>query len=237
MNQKCLKSETHLKFPNRKRQELRGVRPPPRSLPDSVSCSLLTTHRPLPRRLVRAHAERHRHVERVLEASARQPHNRVAAREQLWREAVPAGELEETAQGTLRGRGGQVRRQPRAARCPAAARTRPAAAGRRSRARTVRRRLSQPRRPARPPRGARRLHSRRGGACPSSRLCGRQPIDSRDMAEMAAPLPRDSRVRAHRGASHLRVVGRRCVSAQHQPRDAKALGGPEDRAWDKAELP
>ena len=155
-------------------------------------------------------------MERALGASARQPHNRVATREQLWREAVPnpgsarvisahlpanlwekeprrargrqpAGELEETAQGTLRGRGGQVRRQPRAARCPAAARTRPAAAGRRTRARTVRRRLSQPRRPARPPRGARRLHSRRGGACPGSRLCFRQPIDSRDMAEMAAP--------------------------------------------------
>ena len=28
-------------------------------------------------------------VGRALGASARQPHNRVAAREQLWREAVP----------------------------------------------------------------------------------------------------------------------------------------------------
>ena len=145
-----------------------------------------------------------------------------------------AANLRESLKRRLRGHFGEEQRRPGPTPAPrrslpsSSSRTRPAAAGRRTRARTVRRRLSQPRRPARPPRGALRLHSRRGGACPGSRLCGRQPIDSRDVAEMAAlttthglcvgrslhgrranlgdaaPLPRDCRVRAHRGASHLR---------------------------------
>ena len=43
-----------------------------------------------------------------------------------------------------------------------------------------------------------------------------------------APLPRDVGVRAHRGALHLRVLGRRRVPAQPQAAYSEAVGGSEE---------